>query len=117
MFNPRWMYHATLPPVVVNTQEELDALPEGFANSPGEAAGAVVDTVQRENEIREAEVTRLANEEMIARQVAEAEAQQRANVARVHEEEQAQAKLVEDLAAGRVVANADGVLVNTVPAE
>lgn len=46
MFNPKWVFHATLPAQIVQTQEELDALGPGWANSPAEAhiaAGTVVD--------------------------------------------------------------------------
>jgi hypothetical protein len=39
MFNPRWVFHATKPAQPVYSQAELDALGDGWADSPA-AAGA-----------------------------------------------------------------------------
>jgi hypothetical protein len=39
MFYPRYMFHVSSTPIRVDTQEELDALGHGWANSPEEAAG------------------------------------------------------------------------------
>lgn len=37
MFNPRWMFHATIGSQVIHTQEQLDALGFGWADSPAAA--------------------------------------------------------------------------------
>lgn len=38
MFHPRWMFHAHSPAQIVETQDALDALPYGWADSPQAAA-------------------------------------------------------------------------------
>lgn len=75
MFNPRWMFHALRGPQIVSTQEELDALGDGWADSP-QAAEA----------LRPAEVVQPTQAELeaafaLAKAKADAEAQQEAEQA------------------------------------
>lgn len=42
MFNPRYMFHATLHARIVQSQEELESLPYGWAESP-QAASQLAD--------------------------------------------------------------------------
>lgn len=109
MFNPRYVYHATNPARIVQSQEDLDALGPGWESSPQAAA------IAADNEVAAtADAARAAQERLIETQILEAEEKQRANIADVLAGEARQAELIRQLEAGEATVSTEGALVPTI---
>lgn len=112
MFNPRYVYHASNPARIVESQEDYDALGPGWAESP-HAAAILADT-QAAAEVDQARAALTAS---IEAQVKEAEEKQRTNIAAVLDGEQKQAEVVRQVEAGEATVSTDGALVLKAPPE
>jgi hypothetical protein len=55
MFNPRWMFHATFAARIITSQEELQSLGDGWADSP-QAAEFLAGDRESEAEVRAAAI-------------------------------------------------------------
>lgn len=82
MFNPRWMFHATVGAQVIHSQEQLDALGHGWADSPqaAEAFRAEAPEPVTQQDLENAELARIKADAEAA-QVAASAKQSAENIA------------------------------------
>lgn len=73
---PKWVYHKTLEPKVVHTQEELESLGKGWEETPAafdqesdekaEKSTGDQDQGNKKPDIKEVDLTQMTNKELVA---------------------------------------------------